>query len=149
MNTKSKTLVVCSTLLAIPLVSGCGSNTATVTGTVTYKGKPVPGGSVVLYCADQQIVRGLIGIDGRYTIPNVPCGQATVTVHSPSRLPEGLRIQQKLPPVQNGPRPPILDATENPGRGGGIPARYAIPDESGLVVVVTGRLLVFDIDLQP
>src|SRR5262249_57929125 len=94
--------VVLVTLLA----AGCGSATTTVTGTVTYQGQPVPGGSVVLYCEDKQIVRGLIGVDGRYTIPNVPHGRAVVTVPAHQRLPEGLYLKPNLPPPVNGPVPP-------------------------------------------
>jgi hypothetical protein len=131
------------------VLPGCGSETATVTGVVTFQGKPVPGGSVVFYCADKQIVRGLIGTDGRYTIPNVPCGQATVTVQSPSRLPAGMRIRQQLPPVQNGPTIPTAEGSDSSGKGAGIPPRYALPDESGLVVVVPRGQLVFDIELHP
>lgn len=141
-------LLVPSFVVGIVFASGCDSGTATATGIVTYQGKPVPGGSVVFYCADKQIVRGLIGTDGRYTIPNVPCGPATVTVQSPSRLPAGMRLRQNLPPVKDGPLPPTQEAAESVGRGGAIPPRYALPDESGLSVVVGRGQLTFDIDLK-
>src|SRR5438128_1084062 len=96
----------CVAGFALVLAPGCGSKTATVEGLVTIQGKPVADGSVVFYCADKQIVRGLIGSDGRYSIPNVPCGQAIVTVQSLPRVPPGLKLQQNLPPAKDGPTLP-------------------------------------------
>jgi hypothetical protein len=128
--------------------AGCGGGTATVSGTVTYRGKPVPGGSVVLYCADKQIVRGLIGPDGAYRIPNVPPGPAAVTVQAHARVPDGLRLAQKLPPVQDGPIPP--DAAPGPAdKVAAVPPRYSLPEESGLSVVVGRGPTTFDIPLSP
>ncbi|VTR95899.1 Uncharacterized protein OS=Planctomyces maris DSM 8797 GN=PM8797T_08484 PE=4 SV=1 [Gemmata massiliana] len=131
------------------LVAGCGAKTATVTGQVTYKGKPVTGGSVVFYCSDKQIVRGLIGPDGRYSIPNVPSGigPATVTVQSHTRVPEGFRMKQQLPPSVGGPTPPAPDRTDGPRTP--LPLRYAQPEESGLSVTVDRDHLTYDIDLKP
>jgi hypothetical protein len=130
-------------------VSGCGSDTATVTGLVTLQGKPVADGSVVFYCADKQIVRGLIGPDGRYSIPNVPFGPATVTVQSHPRVPDGMRLRQNLPPSTGGPVLPTggEGSASRPGRT--IPPRYGLPEESGLSVVVDRAELTFDIDLRP
>ena len=128
--------------------AGCGGGTATVAGTVTFRGQPVPGGSVVLYCADKQIVRGLIGPDGAYSIPNVPLGAATVTVQTHARVPDGLRLKQNLPPAQDGPVPP--EAAPRPAdKAMAIPPRYALPEESGLSVVVGREPMTFDIPLRP
>ncbi|MBP3960651.1 hypothetical protein J8F10_35960 [Gemmata sp. G18] len=130
------------------LAAGCGAKTATVTGHVTYKGKPVTGGSVVFYCADKQIVRGLIGTDGKYTIPNVPTGTGTavVTVQSHMKVPEGFRMKQQLPPSTGGPVPPAADPTDAPKVA--LPPRYALPEESGLAVVVDRDHVTYDIDLK-
>ena len=103
-------------------LTGCGSKTATVAGQVSYQGKPVTGGSVVFYCSDKQIVRGLIGTDGRYSIPNVPSGSAVVTVQSHAKLPEGFRLKQQLPPSTGGPVPPAVEASDT--RKVSLPARY-------------------------
>ncbi|MCI0700901.1 MAG: carboxypeptidase-like regulatory domain-containing protein [Planctomycetia bacterium] len=126
---------------------GCQSRTATVTGTVCYQGKTVSGGSVVFYCPDKQIVRGLIDSDGRYCIPNVPCGSAIVTVQAPVKHPAGLKMRQKLPPSSGGPLMPLDETTET--RMGSIPLRYAHPEESGLTVVVDRGEVMYDIDLKP
>lgn len=127
--------------------AGCGGGTGTVAGTVTYRGKPIPSGSVVLYCADKQIVRGLIGPDGAYTIPNVPPGPAAVTVQAHARVPDGLRFRQNLPPVQDGPTPP--DAAPAADKVVAVPPRYSLPEESGLSVVVGPGPTTFDIPLRP
>lgn len=128
------------------LTTGCGSGTSTVSGTVTFQGNPVKSGSVILYCADKQIVRGLI-VDGQYTIPNVPCGSARATVQAHTKLPAGLRLQQKLPPSIDGPIPAPVE-TDN-SRPVVIPPRYALPEESGLVLIVDGSHMTYEIDLKP
>ena len=133
--------------LACLLSAGCGDSNATVSGQVTYQGKAVPSGSVIVYCADKQIVRGVIGVDGRYSIPNVPTGQAVVTVEAHARVPSGLRMKQKLPPSSGGPIAPTVEAPET-GKTS-LPPRYALPEESGLRVVVDRGRVTYDIDLQP
>lgn len=129
------------------LLAGCGTKTATVAGQVTFHGKPVTGGSVVFYCPDKQIVRGLIGADGRYSIPNVPPGSAVVTVQSHAKLPEGFSLKQRLPPSNGGPVAPVADASDT--HKVTLPARYALPEESGLAVFVDSAHVTYDIDLKP
>jgi hypothetical protein len=133
-------------LTALP-AGGCGAGTSTVVGKVTYQGQPVNGGSVILYCPDKQIVRSIIGPDGSYSIPNVPCGSAVVTVQSPARVPAGLRMQQSLPPSSGGPTPPTVAAHDTARSL--IPQRYGLPEESGLSVVVDREQVTYDIDLKP
>jgi hypothetical protein len=131
-------LALCST--------GCGSSTATVEGTVTVQGKPVKSGSVILYCEDKQIVRGLI-VDGQYSIPNVPCGNATVTVQAHAKVPSGLRLDQQLPPIVNGPIPSPVETPGSPTLS--IPPRYSHPEESGLSIQIDGTHVTYGIDLKP
>ncbi len=133
--------------IAALFASGCGSETATVTGRVTYQGKPVTNGSVIVYCSDKQIVRGNIGPDGTYSIPNVPRGSLTVTVQTHARMPAGMRLQQNLPPSSGGPIPPTAPADDTSRVF--VPARYALPEESGLSVVVDRGPVTYDIDLKP
>ncbi len=139
--------IVCFAVGAALLVSGCGPRTSTVVGTVTFRGQPVAGGSVVVYCADKQIARGIIGPDGTYAIPNVPPGTAVVTVQAPARAPVGLQLKQNLPPSQGGPIAPAVGAAGAPRVA--IPPRYALPEESGLSVAVDRGQVTYDIDLKP
>jgi len=135
-------LVACGAFFA----GGCGSDTTTLSGTVRFNGRPVNGGSVILYCADKQIVRGTIDADGRYSIPNVPFGTATITVQTHAFVPAGMQIQQKLPESVNSPAPPAV-AAESGKKVTPIPPRYSHPEESGLSVDVTSHPATHDIEL--
>lgn len=129
------------------LAAGCGARTGTVAGRVTHLGRPVSGGSVVVYCSDKQIARGVLAADGTYTIPNVPHGVAAVTVQALPRVPVGLHEKQALPPMVNGPTPAAVERAD-PTKAG-IPLRYALPEESGLSVVIDRGTVTYDIDLKP
>lgn len=129
-------------------LAGCGPQICTVTGKVALQGEPVTGGSVVLYCDGSHIVRGLIGPDGSYEIPNVPRGHARVTVAPPAILPEGMRKKYHLPPVVNGPVVPAARRPAANARAAAIPGRYGVPEESGLSVTVGRRVTEFDINLS-
>lgn len=136
-------------IAALACLSGCQAKTSSVSGKVTYEGKPVAGGSVILYCQDKQIVRGIIGTEGNFTIPNVPLGTATATVHAHTQVPPGLQFKQKrIPPVIDGPIPPRIDPA-NAGAAALIPERFGVPEESGLNLTVDRPRLVFNIDLTP
>lgn len=127
------------------LASGCQPATHTVSGRVSYCGKPVTGGSVVLFGEDDRVYTGLISPDGRYTIPNVPAGRVRVTVRAHTTAPVGFRVGRPQPAAVNGPTgaaggpPPPPVAT--------IPERYSVPEESGLVFAVEGTADTFDITL--
>ena len=69
-------------LIAFLGVIGCGSNTSTVKGTVTYKGQPVDYGSVVFVVNDKQAVSTDLQADGTYTAREVPYGEAKIEVYS-------------------------------------------------------------------
>jgi hypothetical protein len=114
---------------------------------VSYQSNPIPGGTVILYCADKQIVHGLIGTDGRYTIPNVPHGPASITVQTQPQKPYTVKHRIQLPPTINGPAPPA--GAPGAERLVPIPPRYALPEESGLSVTVEGKVLTHDIELRP
>jgi hypothetical protein len=149
MQTYTATLrrVFCALALLVPsgFCAGCAQQPCTVTGRVTFLGQPVTGGSVVLYGEGQFIVRGPIGADGTYTIPNVPRGPVRVAVAPPLRLPEGMRRKYPTPPAINGPIVP--DAESLTKDFPTIPARYGVPEESGLAVTVENSVTEFDITL--
>jgi hypothetical protein len=128
-------------------LTGCGDRAASVSGTVTFQGRPLNGGSVILYCKDEQIVRGIIGADGSYSIANVPRGSCRVTVKTHAPIPPGFHLRQSLPPVEDGPiPPPQANSLAIPTT---IPERYAMPEESGLAVDVNRPHTLFDITLTP
>ncbi|MDW8244853.1 MAG: carboxypeptidase-like regulatory domain-containing protein [Thermogemmata sp.] len=134
--------------LLFVVVAGCQQELATVQGHVHYQGQPVPGGSLILYCDDGQIVRGLIGPNGYYRIENVPYGTARVAIQAHHLQPQGLRIPQNLPPVRDGPITPPPWLTSD-SRLMLVPARYSHPEESGLTVSINQKIVEADFRLLP
>src|SRR4051812_44690714 len=64
-------------------VSGCGG-TATVSGKVTYNGRPVTSGTVVFMDADgRPSPPAYIQADGTYSASNVPVGAVRVAIDNP------------------------------------------------------------------
>lgn len=136
--------------VAILTAAGCGGGTADVTGKVTYQGKPVVFGTVLVIGSDGVPKAGAIRKDGSYRVSGVKVGAATVTVSSPP--PPGSR---KATPRGDG-----RDAADDERRVADepvdpelvkswfpIPERYADPEKSGLKTdVASGRP--FDIDLK-
>jgi hypothetical protein len=127
--------------------TGCGRPPGTVSGRVFYRDQPLKSGSVVLYCEGSQIVRGQIGPDGTYAIPNVPRGEVRVTVVPPVRMPEGFRMKFTTPPVIDGPIMPQVGGSV--AEGVTIPLRYSMPEESGLSLKIDRSETEFDIRLVP
>jgi hypothetical protein len=78
MNSFLKSLIAVAAMVA----AGC-SNSADVSGKVTYNGKPVVYGTVVVVGADGLPRSGAIQPDGSYKVKAVPLGQAKVAVTSP------------------------------------------------------------------
>ena len=148
MKSRTPTRMALFALIALSAApSGCGRPLSTLTGHVTYQDKPVTGGSVVLYCEGQQIVRGQIDPNGTYTVSNVPRGRVQVTVLPPARLPEGFHKKYQTPPVINGPITPGVGKSDKEARELAIPQRFGVPEESGLAVVVGRGTTEFDIHL--
>src|SRR5438132_935181 len=70
-------------LLVLTLMAGCGqkSNTpAHVSGKVTYKGQPVPGGDLAFHSPDKGVAHTFLKSDGTYELAQVPTGTLKVTI---------------------------------------------------------------------
>ncbi|WP_020471900.1 carboxypeptidase-like regulatory domain-containing protein [Zavarzinella formosa] len=128
-------------------MTGCDRSGDSVTGKVTFRGGQLSNGAVILYCENQQIIHGLIGSDGTYAIPNVPHGRARVTVRVPAPQKELWRNRPQLPKANNGPIFPNSTQSDKVRSTPPIPARYELPEESGLAVTVNSGVTVFDINL--
>ena|SRR5262245_912624 len=117
------------------LLVACGcSSKGTVSGKVTYRGKPVVWGTVSVIASDNVQYAAQITPEGTYSIPNVPTGPARFAVSSPN--PDG--TARGGPAAANGgagdrgspgeggpPNPP-------PGAWVALPEKYNDPLQSGL-----------------
>ena len=119
------------TLLAlVPLclaLSGCGGNDATLSGKVTFQGKPVTSGAVVVLNADRTSSQGVIGPDGSNRVRGVGRGPVRLAVVS-----------------DNAPRKAAGKA-KGPAH---LPHAVANPGTSGLACEVTASRFEYDIAVK-
>jgi hypothetical protein len=65
------------------VVAGCGAGQGNLSGTVTYKGKPLALGSVVIAGSDGAVKSGEINSDGAYEVKGITAGSIKITVSCP------------------------------------------------------------------
>ena len=84
-------LLTVATLVAVVSLVGCsGKSTVApcmVEGTLSYKGKPIPAGSMNFYSSDGTAYSALLSPDGTYTATNLPEGEYVITVDTDSLKP--------------------------------------------------------------
>src|SRR5262249_20344433 len=132
-------------------ITGCGASKADVTGTVTYRGKPLVWGTVVVIGSDHMPYYGAIQADGTFTVKNVPLGPAQVGVGSvdPYYEPKFQKLEQKAryeelrsrASIETPPKPPK-------GAWFPIPAKYNDPLRSGLTGEVKSPMTTIDLKLD-
>jgi hypothetical protein len=120
-----------------------------VTGTVTYQGKTVASGTVIIAGSDSLPYYGAIQDDGTYIVPKVPTGVARITVVSPG--PDAGTNAVPLLQINKGGL--VKAATPPPFRGDmkkwfPLPLEYRDFDKSGLTVTVTAGVNRRDIALD-
>jgi hypothetical protein len=148
---------------------GCGGvKYGEVSGTVTYKGKPLPAGSITFWPqgGGGNPASSPIAEDGSY-LANVPVGEVAVTVETASAsgivqtgIPGGLEVK-KGKPRGNGPPPEVLaQIKESMDRTGTQPtntepenyvkidANYGNPKSSGITCTVKTGHQDFDVTLK-
>lgn len=102
-------------------LAGCGgSSKATVSGTVTYKGEPLPAGMIAFIGKDNQVASGAIEPNGHYSVRNVPIGPVKISVTPPPA------------PLQDSKPPEGMPTTKSVS----IPDHYKDPEKSGLTYTV-------------
>lgn len=138
--------------LALLALAGCGGGTASVSGKVTFQGKPVVYGTVVLIGADGLPRSGQIQPDGTFTVPGVAVGTAKAAVSSPpppgaepakkaARGGRDAEDDERAPPPPPAPVDPAVVKGWFP-----LPEKYGDPDKSGLTVQVgSGQPADFDL----
>jgi len=157
-------------LLLIPLLiaaaSGCGGGgnpaaPASISGAVTFKGKPVTGGTVAFYTQAGGAAGTSCGIDsdGTYSISDVPAGELIVVVETDSANPEhkqaggkdadkrtkmmGERTRLDGTPAAGG---PATSASE--GKYVKIPEKYSKPKTSPLTYTAKAGRQVYNIEMD-
>jgi hypothetical protein len=143
----------------LALAAGCGPSTGTISGTVTFKGEPVPSGTVSFLSAGK-IAEGEIH-DGLYEVARVPVGDARITVvrldpKRPDPYEALNRARQRM--IETGATdlktidPNIvtdavqLDALQKQRHL--LPFAYSRPEKSGLRFTVVAGPHTFDIPLS-
>jgi hypothetical protein len=121
-------------------LTGCGSGRGTVSGKVSYRGKPLATGSVVFVGPDKTPITAEIGTDGTYTATGVLEGSNRVAVVSYDPA--------TLVPTDKAGRPTEAPPVD-PKLWFPIPGQYEDANTSGLVYPVTRNTTnTIDIDLQ-
>lgn len=138
-------------VLLLAAAAGCGGKSrADVTGTVTYRGRPVVSGSVVVIASDQMPYYGTIQTDGSFTVRQVPVGPVRLGVHSPDPYYEppappevkaDLEARRQKAGIELPPKPPK-------GAWFKIPSRYGEPSQSGLTGEVKAPACTINCSLQ-
>ncbi len=138
---------------------GCGGGTGTVTGKVTFDGKPLTSGNVVFTNANGKGSQSVsIQADGSYKVERMPTGPAKVAVVTspPPGSETGSRMPApKLPTPPPDKLPPGVDPNsiyggQQPGRAKfvKIPENYGDPEKSGLTHTVTSGAQEWNIELK-
>jgi hypothetical protein len=137
------------TVCLLLLLAGCSSK-GTVSGTVTFQGKPLPSGNVMFVPEHGPAVSGIID-DGKYTVEKVPVGPAKIAITSAVTEMSSGFMKHMLPP-KDAPIPPearqAMEANAQVKKGIKIPEDYGDPDKSGLTYTVTGGAQTHDIPLK-
>lgn len=136
--------------LAVSALTGCGGPyTGTVSGKVTYKGKPVEDGWVLFTHPDGRYAKAAIQTDGTYSSSEVPGGpEIKVAVYSqaPSlQIPPGTL----LPGGSRAPaNPTYMESVKKNLRHVKLPDKYRNGATSGLSLTVNRGSNQFDIPLD-
>jgi hypothetical protein len=130
-------------LLALPLASGCGGQAkGTVSGKVTYQGKPVPSGFVTFLVENGAPVHSDIRSDGSYRMEKVPVGLVKIGVQT--KAAEDALKSVGMPRKKED----FGKMKEAVSEGTQIPAKYTDPNQSGLSYTVVKGPQQHDIDLK-
>jgi hypothetical protein len=135
-------------LVLLLAISGCGRSRppgGTVTGTVTYKGEPVPAGQVSFIAVDGKSAMAHLDEEGNYEATDVPLGKVSVTVTTP---PPAAGIENAAKNAPKGKRFGVGNPIVAPGKIVSVPGKYSDPAKSGYSTTVTEGTQTFNIDLK-
>jgi hypothetical protein len=127
--------------LALAGVGGCGG-TATLSGKLSHKGRPVRYGSVIVVSADRTARSAAIEPDGSYSVADISPGPVKLAVIS--RDPSKARTR----PKPGRPTAPGKEETDKAVAGWfELPRLYEDPEKSGIHATLGSGRVTWDIDL--
>jgi hypothetical protein len=124
-------------LVMLLLAAGCAPGKGSVTGTVTYQGKPLTTGTIIFFDAAKGAPSTAINPDGTYSLPKVAAGKAKIAIMMPMDIP--------FKPLG---APPGAGKTPEPDKVPVLPPKYADPEQSGLVCEVKAGSNTHDVKLD-
>jgi hypothetical protein len=114
--------VRCLLGLSLLLAVGCGGSggKGTVSGTVSYRGQPLPTGNIAFFDSKGQPLTAATIHDGKYTVNDLPPGPVKITISTPPEAtpPKGQQAESPAQAIRH------------------IPYQYSIPDQSTLTYEV-------------
>jgi hypothetical protein len=135
-STQTCRIVALLGAMVFAALGGCGGRTATVTGKVSYQGRPVTYGSVIFVGADKSARSTAIEADGSYMVASVPRGIAAIAVISPDPSKGRAAKKQDV-------------ANETAAKQWfALPSKFEDPRTSGLACTIDAGHVSHDIDLK-
>ena len=158
--TKLRLLPLAILVLAVAVL-GCSKKSlapARISGSLSYNGKPIKGGTMAFYGPDGVAYNAAINPDGTYSATDIPEGELVVTVETESINPNktgGAMSKEGEKRLKTGTQPP----PEGRGSSGGggpppselyikIPEKYNNAKTSPLTVTTKSGRQVENIDLK-
>jgi hypothetical protein len=136
-------VVLALVVTAMGVVTGCSSpkRLATLTGKVTYKGKPVAVGAIYFHGPADELAMGNLRDDGSYTATDLPIGVVKVSlrVQDPGVYAQKLKGQG---PSLEKPNTEDLDKVTS------LPHQYSDPATSGLSYTLSPATATLDIAIE-
>jgi hypothetical protein len=147
-------LLLCFALFT-GLLTGCTANSQApshISGTVSYKGSPVPGGTITFHSDGEGIYSYALSADGKFAVRNIPKGALLVTVETESVNPKkkvkdyggkgDKQYQERIAAEGNS----AANKTPPPAYVH-IPSKYANAKTSGLTITAAAGDQVHDFNL--
>lgn len=137
-------IALCLVATMLLVSTSCGKKTerlklsnATLEGTVTYKGKPVPY-ALVIVTNGSQSATGNAGPDGKFKVEHVPLGEVQIGVNTDAA--KGIAMSAIMAAQKGGGSPPpaLVD----------VPKKYFEPSTSGITTTIQDGANTFDIELN-
>lgn len=130
-------LIRTAVAVSVFALAGCGNGTIDVSGKVTFNGKPVVYGTVVVVGGDGIPKAGTIRPDGSFQLTGVTTGFVKITVSSP-KPPGNEPPPKKQDPDDDKilPPPPSPAPPEVIKNWVALPEKYGNPDKSALTATI-------------